>query len=80
LEETKFVPTAEAQTARARVPLGFMIEATNLTKAYGEKRAVTDISFEVRPGRRGADRRHRLARDRLVQVRVEAGSYGRDND
>jgi ABC-2 type transport system ATP-binding protein len=27
-----------------------MIEATNLTKAYGEKRAVTDISFEVRPG------------------------------
>src|SRR5438094_5249174 len=27
-----------------------MIEATNLTKNYGEKRAVSDISFEVRPG------------------------------
>ena len=27
-----------------------MIEATNLTKDYGEKRAVTDISFAVRPG------------------------------
>jgi ABC-2 type transport system ATP-binding protein len=27
-----------------------MIEATNLSKDYGEKRAVTDISFEVRPG------------------------------
>ncbi len=27
-----------------------MIEATNLTKDYGEKRAVNDISFAVRPG------------------------------
>jgi ABC-2 type transport system ATP-binding protein len=27
-----------------------MIEATNLTKTYGEKRAVNDISFAVRPG------------------------------
>jgi ABC-2 type transport system ATP-binding protein len=27
-----------------------MIEATNLTKTYGEKRAVSDISFAVRPG------------------------------
>jgi len=27
-----------------------MIEATNLTKHYGEKAAVADISFEVRPG------------------------------
>src|SRR6266480_2813533 len=30
--------------------VGFMIEATNLTKHYGEKAAVVDISFEVRPG------------------------------
>jgi ABC-2 type transport system ATP-binding protein len=27
-----------------------MIEATNLTKDYGEKRAVNDVSFEIRPG------------------------------
>jgi ABC-2 type transport system ATP-binding protein len=27
-----------------------MIEATNLTKHYGEKAAVADISFEVLPG------------------------------
>jgi ABC-2 type transport system ATP-binding protein len=27
-----------------------MIEATNLTKDYGEKRAVNDVSFAVRPG------------------------------
>jgi ABC-2 type transport system ATP-binding protein len=30
--------------------VSFMIEATNLTKVYAEKRAVADISFEVRPG------------------------------
>jgi ABC-2 type transport system ATP-binding protein len=27
-----------------------MIEATNLTKDYGEKRAVNDVSFAIRPG------------------------------
>jgi len=30
--------------------LGSMIEATQLTKDYGEKRAVSEISFTVRPG------------------------------
>ena len=34
----------------AHVPSEPMIEAGNLTKDYGEKRAVDDISFTVRPG------------------------------
>jgi ABC-2 type transport system ATP-binding protein len=32
------------------ITVGRMIEATNLTKDYGEKRAVNEISFSVRPG------------------------------
>jgi ABC-2 type transport system ATP-binding protein len=30
--------------------MGFMIEVTGLTKKYGDKAAVTDLSFTVRPG------------------------------
>ena len=32
------------------ISVGHMIEATQLTKDYGEKRAVNEISFTVRPG------------------------------
>jgi ABC-2 type transport system ATP-binding protein len=49
LEEAKFVLTAEAQAVTSGYGQ-FMIEATKLTKDYGEKRAVNDISFTVRPG------------------------------
>jgi len=45
----QFVPAAEAQPPAAEYG-GSMIEAISLTKDYGEKRAVNEISFNVRPG------------------------------
>ena len=43
---TRFVPENE----RCAASLNVMIEAHNLTKDYGEKRAVHDLSFTVQPG------------------------------
>ena len=50
MEEAGFVPAEEADGARRRLASGAMIEAHGLTKDYGEKRAVDDLSFTVRPG------------------------------
>ena len=51
-----------------------MIVADALTKDYGDKRAVDDLSFTVRPGRR-----HRLPRaERLGQVHHDALILGLD--
>src|SRR5262249_30084089 len=43
-------PRGRGDGAGARTTVRSMIEATGLTKDYGEKRAVDDLSFIVRPG------------------------------
>ena len=45
-----FVRVAEAMRAGAGLPSESMIEAHGLTKDYGPKRAVDELSFTVRPG------------------------------
>src|SRR5690606_25507804 len=42
--------TGHALPCRANPPGGKMIEVTNLTKTYGSTRAVSDLSFHVKPG------------------------------
>jgi ABC-2 type transport system ATP-binding protein len=42
--------TRNTRRAARRYREGAVIEARNLTKDYGDKRAVDDLSFEVRPG------------------------------
>jgi len=49
LDEGDLVLAAEALNGAASYGAS-MITANNLTKSYGDKRAVDDVSFEVRPG------------------------------
>src|SRR5205823_13099451 len=50
LRRRRFRPPGRGGGRRRALPSSQMIEAVNLTKDYGEKRAVDDISFTVRPG------------------------------
>src|SRR5207237_426372 len=50
LEEAKVRSCGRGDVVPPARTVGRMIEATKLTKNYGEKRAVNEVSFAVRPG------------------------------